>query len=109
MRPRSGFTRPAIMLTIEVLPEPEGPNSAVTRPPLSNCAAIEKVPSCFSTSTMSMSGPVEARAGAAREIFGRDQGGERNGDRDHDEAQRRRVAARHLGQGVDRGRDGLRF
>ena len=32
MRPRSGVTRPAIMLTIEVLPAPDGPNSAVTPP-----------------------------------------------------------------------------
>ena len=32
MQPRSGLTRPAIMLTIEVLPEPDGPNSAVTVP-----------------------------------------------------------------------------
>ena len=32
MRPRSGVTSPAIMLTSEVLPAPEGPNSAVTPP-----------------------------------------------------------------------------
>ena len=39
MRPRSGAIRPAIMLTIEVLPEPDAPNSAVTLPVVSNLAA----------------------------------------------------------------------
>ena len=44
MRPRSGVTRPAIMLTIVVLPEPDGPNSAVTPPAVSNRAAMLKSP-----------------------------------------------------------------
>ena len=35
MRPSSGRISPAMRLTSEVLPEPDGPNSAVSRPPLS--------------------------------------------------------------------------
>src|ERR1044072_446124 len=85
MRPRSGVTSPATMLTIEVLPEPEGPNSAVTPSTASNFAAMAKSPSCFSTSTASISLPVKARAGAPCEPFGEDQGGERDNDRDDDQ------------------------
>ena len=73
------------MLTIEVLPEPEGPNSAVTPSGASNFAAIAKSPSRFSTSTASMLFAVQARAGAPCEPFGCDQRDERNDDRDHDE------------------------
>src|SRR6476469_286232 len=82
MRPRSGVTRPATMLTIEVLPEPEGPNSAVTPSAVSNFAAMEKSPSCLWTSTLSISAPVQPHAGAAREPFGADQRDQRDRDRD---------------------------
>ena len=57
MRPRSGDSSPAIMLTIEVLPEPEAPNSAVTPPWVSKAAAIEKSPRRFSTSSVSIYSP----------------------------------------------------
>ena len=70
------------MLTIEVLPEPDGPNSAVTPSGASNFAATAKSPSRFSTSTSSMSAPVQARAGAPREPFGGDQRDQRDDDRD---------------------------
>src|SRR6187399_2339678 len=109
IRPRSGVTSPATMLTIEVLPEPDGPNSAVTPSAASNVAATLKSPSFFSTSTASMSLPVEAGAGATREPFGDDQRGERDDDRDHDQACGRGIGVRNLRVGVDRGRDGLRL
>src|ERR1043166_6064372 len=91
IRPRSGVTSPATMLTIEVLPEPDGPNSAVTPSAASNFAATPNSPSFFSTSTASMSLPVEARAGAAREPFGGDQRHQRNHDRDDHQPRRRGV------------------
>ena len=47
MMPRSGRSRPAIMLISEVLPAPEAPNSPVTRPSLVKEAASENSPSCF--------------------------------------------------------------
>ena len=42
------------MLTIEVLPEPELPNSAVTLPLLSKATLISNSPSRFSMSTASI-------------------------------------------------------
>src|SRR5947207_15421796 len=77
MRPRSGVMSPATMLTIEVLPEPDGPNSAVTPSGASNFAATENSPSCFSTSTASISAPVQPGAGAPRQPFGGDERDER--------------------------------
>src|ERR1044071_2266051 len=109
IRPRSGVMRPATMLTIEVLPDPDGPNSAVTPSGASNAAATLKSPSFFSTSTASMSLPVEARAGAAREPFGSDQRDQRDHDRDHDQACGRSIGVRNLRIGIDRRRDGLRL
>src|SRR5215471_16212489 len=93
MRPRSGVSNPAIMLTIDVLPEPEAPNSAVTPSAASNAAAIEKSPRRFSTSTASMLLPVETRAGAAREPFRDDQRQQRDGDRDQHQPAGSGVAA----------------
>src|SRR4029077_1686544 len=109
MRPRSGASRPATMLTIDVLPEPEGPNSAVTPSGASNFAAMLNPPSRFSTSTASMSAPVQPGAGAAREPFGRDERNQRNDDGENDERRGRRVAAGNLQIGIDRRRDGLRL
>src|SRR5882724_5188106 len=106
-RPRSGVTRPATMLMIEVLPEPDGPNSAVTPSAASNFAAMVKSANRFSTSTPSMSASVQPHAGAAREPFGADQGDQRDHDRDQHETPGRRIAARSLRIGIDRGRDGL--
>src|SRR5262245_57830194 len=109
MRPRSGLIRPAIMLTIVVLPPPEGPNSAVAPPTVSNLATIGKLPNRFSTSTRSMSFSVEARAGAARQPFGRDQRDQRQGDRDDDQPQCRAVPGGYLRVGVDRRGNRLRL
>src|SRR5437868_13756913 len=96
MRPRSGVSKPATMLMIEVLPEPEGPNSAVTPSGVSNCAATLNSPSCFSTSTTSTSAPVQPRAGAPREPFGGDKRDQRDNDRDDGEPRGRRIAAGDL-------------
>src|ERR1051326_5851314 len=84
-RPRSGVTRPATMLMIDGLPEPDGPNSAVTPPAASNFAATAKSANCFSTATLSISASVQPHAGAAREPFGADQRDQRDGDRDKHE------------------------
>src|ERR1043166_3145253 len=109
MRPRSGRISPAIMLTIEVLPEPDAPNSAVTPSAASNFAATAKSPSRFSASTTSILLPVQPRAGAAREPFGGNERDQRDHDRDDHEACGRRIGAGDLRIGVDRGRDGLRL
>src|SRR5262245_59679504 len=108
MRPRSGVTSPAIMLTMDVLPEPEGPNSAVTPPSVSNFAATEKSPRRFSTST-SMLLPVEPRTGAPREPFRHHERRERDHDGNDNEAQRGSIATGHLGISIDGRRDGLRL
>src|SRR5947209_9733819 len=109
MRPRSGVKRPAIMLTIDVLPEPEGPNRAVTPSGVSNFTATLKSPSCFSTSTTSMSAPVQPGAGAPREPFGRNKRDQRDDDCYNDEPRSRRIAAGDLQIGIDRRREGLGF
>src|SRR5437763_8066989 len=102
MRPRSGISKPATILTIEVLPEPEGPNSAVTPSGASNFAAMLNAPSCFSTSTASISAPVQPRASAPRQPFGGDQRDERDDDRDNDQPRGGGIAAGNLQIGVDR-------
>src|SRR5690242_10734281 len=107
MRPRSGVIRPAIILTTDVLPAPDGPNKAVTPPCASNCAARENSPSFFSTSTDNISLSVETRAGAARQPFGCDERGQRNDDGDDHEPSGCAFAARYLHEGVDCRGDGL--
>src|SRR3954447_5915427 len=109
MRPRSGVTSPATMLIIEVLPEPDGPNSAVTPSAASNFAAMLKSPSCFSTSTTSMSATVQSSAGTPRQPLGGDQRDERDNDRNDREPSGRCIAAGDLQIGIDRRRDGLRL
>src|SRR5665811_286535 len=109
MRPRSGRSRPAIMLTTVVLPAPDGPNKTVAPVSLANFAVTTKSPSFFSTSTVNISNPVESRMSAAGEPFRRDQRGERDDHGDDHQRERGGIAARHLREGVDRRRDGLRF
>src|SRR5580704_2581773 len=109
IRPRSGATNPAIMLTSVVLPAPEGPNTPVTPFPLWKRALREKSPSRFSTSTSSMLFPVEAHAGAPRQPFGRHQRGERDHDRHQHQPPGRRIAVGYLSESVDGGRDRLRL
>src|SRR4029079_11989498 len=91
MRPRSGVSRPPIMLTSEVLPAPEGPNSAVAPAAVSNLTAIENSPNRFSTSTERLSVSVVTQAGAAGEPFRRDEGRQRDDDGDDDEPHRRGI------------------
>src|SRR5689334_11662866 len=109
IRPRSGVIRPAIMLTMDVLPEPDGPNSAVTPSGASNFAATVNSPSRFSTSTVSILDPVHPRADVAGEPFGGDQRNQRNDDGEHGEPRRRRVTRGDLQVSVDRRRDRLRL
>src|SRR3954468_7067741 len=101
MRPRSGVSRPPIMLTSEVLPAPDGPNSAVAPAVGANLAAIENSPSRFSTSTDSISIPVVAHAGAAGEPLRRNKRCERDHDGDDDEAHRGGIAIGDLRERVD--------
>src|SRR5450759_2507583 len=109
MRPWSGRNSPAIILMMLVLPAPEGPNKAVAPLSLANCAFKDNSPIFFSISTTSMSYPMQTRCRAPGEPFRRDQRGERNNHSDDYELQRGAVAARHLRERVDRGRDGLRL
>src|SRR5450755_3828049 len=109
MRPRSGLSSPAIMLTTVVLPAPDGPNKTVAPVSLANFAVTAKSPSFFSTSTANISNPVESRMSAAGEPFRRDQGGKRNDHGDDHQRERGGIAARHLRERVDRRRDGLRL
>src|SRR4051812_35312798 len=102
MRPRSGAISPAIMLVIVVLPPPEAPNNPVTPAVVSKRALIEKTPSRFSTSTTSISFPVEAHAGVPCQPLGYDQCSERDHDRNQHQPPRRHVAARNLREGIDR-------
>src|SRR5689334_3693517 len=101
MRPRSGLDKPAIIATIDVLPEPDGPNSAVMPRSPVNSASTLNSPSCFSIATLSMSDAMHARAGAPTEPFGNDKRAERDQNGDHDQSHRRGVAARHLRQRID--------
>src|SRR5665213_1152580 len=107
--PRSGLSSPAIMLIRLVLPAPEGPNRTVAPLSLANSAFTENSPSFFSTSTVSILGPVQTRLRTAGEPFRRDQGGERNDDGDDHQRERSPVSARYLPQRVDRRRNGLRL
>src|SRR5215813_8854733 len=97
MRPRSGVTRPAIMLASVVLPAPEGPNTAVTPAAVSkralivNCPlrvgdALERAVNRFSTSTLSTLLSVKAHAGSARQPLGDHERHERDCDRDQHQA-----------------------
>src|SRR5215831_12410751 len=92
MRPWSGRISPAIALTTEVFPAPERPNSAVRPGPLRKCASSVKSPS-----------------ETLRQKIGGKQRNQRQRDRNEREAQRADVAARGLGQRVDRRRDGPRL
>src|SRR6266545_1153344 len=96
MRPRSGLSKPAIMLTMVVLPAPEGPNKAVTPGVVSNSAASRKSPSRFSTATVSTLFTMETCAGAARQPFGCDQRDERDIDGNDDQAAGGCIAAGDL-------------
>src|SRR5690348_2960705 len=99
MRPRSGSSRPAIMLIRLVLPPPAA----------SKAASIAKSPNLFSTSTDSILRSVQPRGRPSRQPFRGHQRGERDDDGDYHQLERGGVAARHLRERVDRRRDGLRL
>src|SRR5918994_6396281 len=109
MRPRSGVTSPAIMLTSVVLPPPTGPNRAVIPLFPSKRTTSAKSPSRFSASTDNISFSVETRAGAPRQPFGGNQRRERDDNGDNDKPACGAFATRHLQEGIDRRRDGLGF
>src|SRR6185503_11721638 len=108
MRPASGRASPAIRLSTVLLPAPERPKSAVTAPPVMNAASSEKLPTRQRTSNSSIAAR-GAHRGAAQEHLRGHQRGEGQQDREYAEPQRLRVAAGHLGEGVDRERQRLRF
>src|SRR6266581_4151314 len=109
MRPQSGVTRPAIMLTSVVLPEPEGPNRAVTPFAVAKRAPIVNCPSRFSTSTFSTLLSVKAHAGSPRQPFGKHERHERDRDRDQHQAFGGCIATGRLRESVDRRRNCLRL
>jgi len=88
-----------------VLPAPE---ARTARYPVrgSNLAETVNWPSRFSTSTISITRPVEAHAGATAN-HPKSPAPQGRSRRDEHEAKRRPVAAGHLGVGVDRRRDRL--
>src|SRR5215475_6559045 len=109
MWPRSGVTRPAIMLTSVVLPEPDGPNRAVTPAPVLKHTLTMNSPRRFSTSTLSTLLSVKAHAGPARQPFGEHECHERERDRDQHQASGGCIATGRLCESVDRRRDRLRL
>src|SRR5215470_5267826 len=109
MRPRSGATRPAIMLTSVVLPAPEAPNRAVTPFAVTKRALSVNSPRRLSTSTLSMLLSVKTHAGPARQPFREHERHERNRDCDQHQTPGGCIATGGLGEGVDRRRDRLRL
>ena len=109
MRPASGRTSPAIMLTSVVLPAPDGPNSPVTGPSLSNAMARSRSPTAYAGQGRAPSFPVQPACRAACEEFGRQQRRHCDHDGDDHKAQRGGVTRRRLRIGIDRGRDRLGF
>src|SRR4029453_2565694 len=102
MRPRSGVTGPAIMLTSVVLPAPEGPNRAVTPFAVAKRALTVNSPKRLSTSTLSMLLSVKAHAGPARQPFGNHKRYQRDRDGDQHKPQGARIATGSLGKRIDR-------
>src|SRR5690348_3246519 len=106
MRPDSGRDRPAIRLSTVLLPAPERPNSAVTPPPVLNAASSAKLPSRQRASNSSIEAR-HARGRPPQQELGSHERREREHDRENAKAQRLRVAARYLGERVDRQRQRL--
>src|SRR5215470_9163526 len=91
----SGRTRPAMMLTIEVLPDPERPNRAISPPSASNRASSWNAPRRCLMSTASVieaSFDVEPAVGKARHHFGGEEREHGDDDGDEGEAEGARVA-----------------
>src|SRR5579862_3747354 len=110
MRPWSGRISPATMLISVVLPAPERPKRAVRPAPLSNAASSTKAPRRWVSATLSMRSEAKRPAGRALDQrFRSKQRRQRDRDRHKRQAERPKVAARHLDQRVDECRQGLRF
>src|SRR5882672_5674344 len=105
MRPRSGRRIPAIALTTDVLPAPEGPNSAVTPSPASKAAFSRKTPRRRSMASLRVIARDPA-GGTVYQHLRREQGRQRERNRNERHAQGLRVARRRLRIGVDGERQG---
>src|SRR6516162_6323608 len=103
IRPASGRSSPASMLTRVVLPAPDRPKRARTPAAGSMAwAAKLKLPRCFSTEISSISPlAADARMDAPRQRLGSDEGGQRQDQRDDRKPERGKVPIGLLGQGVD--------
>src|SRR6187551_3476785 len=108
MRPRRGRSNPAMALITVVLPAPERPKRAVTPSPHSNAVSSLNAPCSCSIATDSVI-TEHSPARPPHEEFRTQQRGNGKQDRKHTEPQRRHIPARHLCEGVDRERQGLRF
>src|SRR5258706_13988627 len=106
MRPRSGRAMPGIASTSVVFPEPERPKSATIGASLANAASSRNLPRGTATSTSSM---VRARRASAHQPFGEGERNERKHDGEERQAKRLRIAARNLGERVDRERQRARL
>src|SRR4051794_38337906 len=98
-----------MMLTTEVLPEPDLPNSEVRPGPALNATSSSNLPRRCRIATSSTSRAREAAADAAGEKLGEEQRRHRDDDGDDGESQGAGIAARHLREGVDRRGQGLRL
>src|ERR1700757_2397442 len=103
MRPASGLSSPASMLTRVVLPAPDRPKRA--RTPVAGSAALAvklKPPRRFSTEISSIAPlAADARMDAPRQRLRSDEGGKRQDQRDDRKPEGGKVALGLLGQGID--------
>src|SRR5690348_5265102 len=104
MRPRSGRSTPASMLSTDVFPIPDGPNSAVTPAPDSNATSRSMAGQDFATRTSNVMALLHVRVAAGKKV-GSQQCSEREGDRQQRESHGRCVAGGRLQQAVDRDRN----
>src|ERR1700674_4662918 len=107
IRPRSGLTSPAIMLSSVVLPDPERPKNAVTCPCASTCARRWNWPRRRSTSISIMAG--YSTTGTANQDFRNDQSDEGKHDGKDTQAQCLQVPGRRLGIAINGKRQGARL
>src|SRR3954469_25657320 len=98
-----------MMLTSDVLPDPERPNSAVSPPSAANAASSTKAPRRWRAATSIMSVAERPAGGALDDPLREKQRRRRDRDRDQRQPQRADFAAGNLRQRIDRGRQGLRL
>src|SRR5690606_2625492 len=108
IRPDCGRSSPAMALSTEVLPAPDGPTRATMRASSSIRTWRAKPPRRRWTSRLSTQMPPLRNSWlilrptlAAHQPFGGEQGEQGDGDRHRGQAPDRRFAARHLHQAID--------